>query len=140
MKYYSQRNPRWSWKKVGFGSQTIWSVGCFTTCLAMMCGKRPDEVNEILKKNGGFTGNLINSKQAAKALGLRYLGKETDINKMPNWDISIKEVNFNRTGTKFSQHFVIRLVKDGKRIIVDPWGGVERPLNFYPFKSYRLFQ
>lgn len=138
---YSQKNFKWIWKKVGFGNQYFGSVGCFVTCLAMMCGKRPDEVNEILKKNGGFSGNLIKSKEAAKALGLEFNGKETDINKMPMYSPSIKEVNYNRNSKTFSQHFVLRIIKpDGSRAIIDPLGGVERAINYYPFKSYRLFK
>ena len=138
---YSQKDIRWALKKVGFGNQTFYSVGCFTTCLAMMVNKRPDEVNEILKKAGAFNGNLIDSPKAAKALGLTYTGKDTNINNMPNYSPCIKEVNYYRSGIKYAQHFVLRVIgDDGKAFICDPWGGTNRALTYYPFSSYRLFR
>lgn len=132
---YSQRDPRWANVKLGFGSTTIGSHGCFVTSLSMMVNKRPDEVNEILKKNGGFNGDLVVSEKAAQALGLEYFGKEYDINKVPDWYPNIKEVRMNGY-----QHFVLRIFEDGKKFIIDPWTGTRQRIDLYPFKSYRLFK
>ena len=35
---------------------------------------------------------------------------------------------------------MVRLIRNGKRLIYDPWLGKEMPINHYPFKSYRLFK
>jgi len=146
---YSQKNLRWAWKKVGFGNQSFWSVGCFVCALATIVNKRPDKVNKLLKKAGAFNVNLIKSKEAASALGLEYLGKETNIENPPDWSPTIKEVRF---GKNWQQHFVARIIKpDGGKAIIDPWGGVERKINYYELKcgtpnwekegfSYRKFR
>ena len=137
---YSQNDIRWGWKKLGNSNLTIYNYGCFLTCLSMMVGKRPDEVNEILKKAGAFSGANIISAKAAKALGLQYLGKETNINNMPDWSPSIKEVDYNLKLGGVQQHFVLRLDENGVKSILDPWGGKKRALNYYKFASYRKFK
>ena len=139
---YSQRDLRWAWKKLGNSNLTIYNWGCFLCCLAMIVGKRPDEVNEILKSAGAFNGANIISDKAAKALGLAYFGKDSNINSMPQWSPSIKEVDYNKLLGGVQQHFVLRIIKDdGSRAIIDPLGGVERTINYYPaFVSYRLFR
>ena len=143
---YSQRDPRWKDIKLGFGKTTIGSHGCFLDNLAMIVKIPPDKVNEILKNDGGFSGDLIVSDKAAKILGLQLLkgnsnipGKMTDINYMPDWSPSIKEVDMSPAPGK-QQHFVLRVIKDGKRSIIDPWDGKEKTINHYPFVSYRLFK
>lgn len=143
---YSQKDSRWKNIKLGFGKYTIGSDGCFLTCLSMMVNKAPDVVNEILKKAGAFSGSLIISDKAAKALGLQLLkgnsnipGKMTNINYMPDWSPSIKEVDYNSKTANKEQHFVLRIIEDGKRFIIDPLGGIKREINYYRFLSYRLF-
>jgi hypothetical protein len=133
---FSQRDPRWKNIKLGFGSTTIGSHGCFLTCLSMIVGKRPDEVNEILKKAGAYSRDLMISYKAAEALGLEYNGKETNISKMPQYSPSIKEVTMGKS----SQHFVLRIIDKEKKAIIDPWTGRREYINFYPFRSYRLFK
>lgn len=143
---YYQNDSRWKNIKLGFGNTTIGSHGCFLTCLSMMVGITPDKVNEILKNDGGFYKDLIVSDKAAKVLGLKLLkgnsnipGKMTDINYMPDWSPSIKEVDMSPSPGK-QQHFVLRIIKDDKRSIIDPWDGKEKTINYFPFMSYRLFK
>jgi len=144
---YSQTDSRWKNIKLGFGNYTIGSDGCFLTCLSMMVGKTPDMVNEILKEAKAFSGSLIISDKAAKALGLELLkgnsnipGKMTNINYMPEWSPSIKEVDYNSKTERTEQHFVLRVIEDGVRYIIDPLEGKKREINYYKFKSYRLFK
>lgn len=97
----------------------------------------PSEVDVIFTKNGvyfGKVGDLIDSVKAANALGLSYLGKETDINKPPSWHPTIKEVDFSIKDGK-QQHFVVREIIDGKKVILDPYEGVQRPINYYEKKT-----
>jgi GH25 family lysozyme M1 (1,4-beta-N-acetylmuramidase) len=137
---YSQTDLRWRFKFLGNSWSTIGSYGCYLTSLSMMVGKRPDEVNEILKKAGAFDKDFIKQEEAAKALGLDFLGREYNINNEPHFTPTIKEVNYNRTGTKFSQHFVLRIIENNIKYIIDPLGGVKRNIAYYPFRSYRLFK
>lgn len=141
---FSQRDPRWKNVKLGNSkTSTIGQYGCFVTCLSMMVNKRPDEVNEILKKAGAFNGDLLISEKAAEALNLEYKGREYNINNMPQYSPSIKEVRMGK-----SQHFVLRIIdkndslssKISGALIVDPWTGLKQRIDYYPFKSYRLFK
>ena len=133
-KIFWQRDPRWRNNRLGYGKTTIGSHGCFVTCLAMMVKKTPDVVNEILKREGAFYKDLIKSPQAARALNLKYYGRDYNINNMPSFTPTIKEVRMGK-----SQHFVLRIIENGTRYIVDPWTGKRDYINRYPFKSYRLF-
>lgn len=114
--------------------------GCFLFCWSYLYslkkGKQilPSEVDGIFVKHGVYSGDLIDSVKAAKALGFEYLGKETDINKPPAWHPTIKEVDFSIAGGK-QQHFVVRTKVDGKNVILDPYGGVQRAINYYEKKT-----
>lgn len=140
---YYQRAKRYAGVKLGNSNLSFQSYGCFTVCLALLVGKDPLEVHEALKKGGAYSGALIISAVAAKVLGLELLkgddkylaGKMNDINYMPKFN-TIKEVTLGK-----SQHFVVRLLDEkGGRTIFDPWTGKIQPINFYSFKSYRLFK
>ncbi len=98
----------------------------------------PEEINKRLLAGGAYFGankDLIDDTTAAKILGIDFLGRETDINRAPDWSPTIKEVDFSPTAGK-QQHFVVRIIKaDGTKKILDPWGGVERPINYYEVKT-----
>jgi len=111
---------------------------------------KPSEVDMIFTNKGAYNGDLINSEKAAKVLGLKYFGKEKNINKPPSWSPSIKEVDFSIIGGK-QQHFVVRINDETGKYILDPYGGLKRPINYYEKKvkapnwetgnfSYRLFK
>ena len=113
--------------------------GCHLFCWAYIysvkMGKQilPSEVDKIFIDKGVYSGDMIDSAKAAEALGVQWLGREYDINKAPDWYPTIKEVDFSIKGGK-QQHFVIREIKDGKKIIKDPYGGIERAINYYEKK------
>jgi len=140
---YHQRNSRYKGIKLGKSNLSVQRYGCFLMCLSYLVGKDPLEVNKLLTKKGGFTkGGLILSTKVAEILDLNLLkgnskipGKMTNIGFMPLWSPTIKEVYLGK-----SQHFVVRIIRDGKRLIFDPWTGEELPINHYRFKSYRLFK
>lgn len=143
MSIYWQRHKRYRGVKVGNSNLPFQRYGCFTVCLSYLVGKDPLEVNKLLTQKGGFTkGGLILSTKVAEILDLNLLkgnskipGKMTNIGFMPLWSPTIKEVYLGK-----SQHFVVRIIRDGKRLIFDPWTGEELPINHYRFKSYRLFK
>ena len=108
---------------------------CWTYIYSVKIGRQvsPMEVDKLFVDNGVYSGDIIISEKAAKVLGLQYLGKETDINKPPSWNPSVKRVDYSAApGKQF--HFVVREVVDGKRIILDPVGGVARDINYYERK------
>jgi len=134
---YSQMDPRWKNIKLGNGRTTIGTHGCFVACLAMIDGRTPDVINKVLRENNAFYIDLVKSPEAAKALNLEYKGKDYDISNMPEYSPSIKEVKYGSAGT---QHFVLRIIKNGVRYIIDPIDGKQKAINYYPFVSYRLFK
>lgn len=142
LEYYFQRNKRYKGLKLGNSNVDFQNNSCFLCSLSFLAKKDPLEVHELLKKSNCFSGAMIKSKETAEVLGLELLkgnsnipGKMTDINYMPKFNC-IKEVYLGK-----SQHFVVRLVdENGNRQIFDPWTGKYLPINFYKFKSYRLFE
>ncbi|MEK7550086.1 MAG: hypothetical protein AAB519_03860 [Patescibacteria group bacterium] len=110
--------------------------GCHLFCWAYLYSVKlgrqvlPSEVDGIFVREGVYEGDMINSERAARALGMQWLGKEKDISKPPKYFPTIKEVDFSIKGGK-QQHFVIRTKIGGKNVILDPYGGVERPINYY---------
>ena len=105
---------------------------CFAYIYSLKLGKQisPKEVDGIFVKNGVYIGDLINFSKACEVLGLQYFGVEKDINKPPKWFPSVKRVDYSaRPGKQY--HFVVRSVVDGKKVILDPVGGVQRNINHY---------
>jgi hypothetical protein len=109
------------------------------------------ELDAKLLAGGCYSGNsMLDDAKIAKTLGFEYLGKEKDIDKFPNWYPTIKEVDF-AINAGFQQHFVIRENIDGLNVILDPYGGDIKRINFYELKcgtpewekggfSYRKFK
>ena len=137
---YSQRDLRWCWKRVGQSTKRFYDYGCLVTCLAMMVGRRPDQVNDALIAAGAFNGANLVARRAAEFLGLDYTQKVTEIEQIPTVSPTIREVDYTRDGGAFVRHFVLQVRNaDGGFYLVDPYGGVKRPLDYYRFVSYRPF-
>ncbi len=147
MNIENQLDPKWSkWYLGKAKGSSFKNFGCFLFCwtyLYSVAQKRqvsPSEVDVLFTKNGvyvGKNGDLIDSTKAAKVLGMRYIGKETNISKAPMWFPTIKEVDFSIAEGK-QKHFVVREHINGKNVILDPYGGVQRAINFYEKKTGAL--
>jgi hypothetical protein len=89
---------------------------------------------------GAFQGANLLSPAAAELLGLDYTGKVSEIDRVPSVFPTIREVDYTRDGGEFVRHFVLHVRSpDGRFYLVDPYGAVRRPLDYYRFISYRLF-
>lgn len=153
----NQLDPKWSKWYIGkVKTSKFKDFACFLFSLTYIYSVKegrqvsPGEVDALFVKHGVYEGDLINSKKAAEVLGLNYFGIEININKGPKWYPSIKQVDYAATPGK-QTHFVVRTVKDGKKVILDPIDGVQRNINYYERKvgatawqtkyfSYRLFK
>lgn len=130
---------RWYLGKVKTSS--FHGYGCHLFCWSYLYSVKlgrfvsPKEVDAIFVAKGVYDGDMIISEKAAAALGMQYLGREYDINKAPTYFPTIKEVDFSIQGGK-QQHFVVREMRNGKKVILDPYGGVERPINYYEEKTH----
>lgn len=134
-----------AYKGTKFGKKKATDMGdygCKLFCFSMITGIDPVTLDKFFVEKNVYFGNagdLIDDTAAAKALGWGYKGVDKNINNMPDWEPTIKEVDFSAAPGK-QQHFVVRM----KETILDPYGGVERTKNFYEeksnqFVSYRLF-
>jgi len=129
MKFYSQKDPRWKDYKY-YGNYTIGGYGCFITALAMLDGRTPPEVADIIKNAGGFTtGGYMNSEIAGRALGLEYNGRSNN----PE-GVCIAETNYY--APNYPQHFFVWLGGE----INDPLLDHGNTVNNYNIVSYRLFK
>ncbi len=137
----NQLDPRWKrWylgkvKTSGFNAYGC-HLFCWTYLYSVKMGKQvsPGEVDGIFVNKGVYNGDMIRSDKAALALGMKWLGREYDINKSPDWFPTIKEVDFSIKDGK-QQHFVVREKVDGRPVIFDPYEGVQRKINYYEQKS-----
>lgn len=64
--WYSQSDSRWETKRLGNSGSSIGSSGCVLSCLSMLLNAEasnpnitPDRLNEWLRKNGGYIGDLM---------------------------------------------------------------------------------
>ena len=79
----SQRDWRWSWKRLGNSNLTIGAYGCYLTALCMLLRFKGftysvPELNERLKKNGGFAKDLINPSGVLNVLGINWKYERKD--------------------------------------------------------------
>jgi hypothetical protein len=132
---FSQRDLRWFWKKVGFGSGWFGSIGCTTTALTALLfvagyDLRPDEVNERLKAVGGFTGSLIYWSKIEKAFPkvkwvYRYYKYDNQaVKEYVNKGVPV----LVEVMTKGGKHWVLFL---GDMKMFDPWDGKIKATSTY---------
>lgn len=129
MKLYSQRDPKWKLKRLGFGTGTIGNFGCAMTCIAMQWETKPPEVNEWFKNSGCFVN--LNLVYWAKVPGFIWRGWSYDnsevLKAIDKYGSCIIETDFDSNPNN-GKHFVLA-VGDGK--IWDPWDGQEKPFSSY---------
>lgn len=128
----SQRDPRWGGKLLGFSkTSTLENFGCTVTCVAMMAGLTPDEVNERLKLVQGFQVDLIlwtKIKEAIPWLEFEWRGRTYDEARVKDaiskYGACLVEVQLPTL-----KHWVV-YVGDGK--MLDPIDGKQKPTSHYP--------
>lgn len=132
---YHQLSARYKGMKLGNSNTSMQIYGCALMCFSYVKRMDPLEVNKLFIEKGVYVnGDLINFAKACEVLGLKNYRRDDNINNMPSQEETIKQVYLGR-----SYHFVVRFNKDGKRSIFDPWTGDEQVINYYKFKSYRVF-
>ncbi len=138
LKQYSQRDPKWSAKLLGFdNSITIGTAGCLLTSMAMVCSvygftETPDTLNDKMKAVQGYQGPLIMPYLIAQALpGMIYANYIQSNNQpAPLAEIDaalaqgqpvIVEVDFS-PAQGLQNHWVVLVSKQGSDYaIADPW-------------------
>lgn len=135
IKPLSQRDKNWADKKLGSSTNTtIGSHGCTITCVAMLAGLNPDEVNDSLNDVGGYANtNLIvwtKIKQAIPWLNFEWRGYSYDNDKVKEaidkYGGCLVEVSGKRIGG--DKHWVLFI---GNKQMIDPWTGSVKSTEWY---------
>jgi len=126
-KIYSQRDIRWSWKKVGFGKGRFGTVGCTVTALTGLLfiagyDLTPPQVAEKLRAVNGFVGDLILWSKIEKAFPkVKFIYRFYKYN-----NTAVKNILNNGVPVLVevlmggSRHWVLYL---GDKMMSDPWVG-----------------
>lgn len=135
MKFYSQKDPKWSKEKLGTCTDTIGQSGCKISCYGMFAEKNPSEVNKILKEKKGYTSGCLTSDAIdLPLLGLKFEGRVYPPI-IPNKICIAETDHYKKVGVK--QHFFIFSPSDNKR--VDPLDlKPDWEENNYRIVSYRI--
>ncbi len=145
---FSQRDDRWASTLLGYNTSPVFSIGnygCLITCFGMYLDKTPDNINQILKDNGGFEngGNFIWSKCNALGLNQVYVSPRYDGPVSPQGLTKMKEllennfplaceIDFNPSTPSNEMHFVLVIGFEGDEFfIADPWTGEILSLDVY---------
>lgn len=148
-KLYSQRNSLWSSILLGYNTSkyTIGSDGCLITSFGMYVDKTPDEVNKLLKDNGGYAaggGLFIWSKSTVLGLNQVYQSPyysdavtSQGLSKMRSLLDEgrplICHVDFNPSTVSDEMHWILVYGYDDNDIFYakDPWSGTDITLDVY---------
>lgn len=158
---FSQRDSRWGSIMLGYNTElpyNLYNYGCLITSLGNYISKQPDEVNQILKDNGGFVqgGNFVWSKCTVLGLNQTYVSTRcqsvslytTEVDKLIGFlqdgYPALCEVDFNPADDPEQMHFVLAVgYTEGEIFIVDPWEGQLETWSFEAFKrntyQYRIY-
>lgn len=134
---YSQLDPKWTATKIGSTNLTIRNYGCTLTCLAWVSrrGKNAFNPKELAldKTLTNASGEVLWNKVFAKIGGVeKYERRYGELLPKVETDQSLLlNVAIN---TSYGKHWV---VWNGSTIL-DPLGGVEKPLNHYKVLGYNL--
>jgi len=132
MRNWCQKDGRWKDLKIGNTDLTMENYGCLITSLAILDGRTPKEILEILNRSSAFNDKgMLYSDIASKALGFSYKGKHKE---SPKYEC-VAETN-HWAYLRIPQHFFV-WNPDGT--IVDPLDG-QMKTNNYEVVSYRLFK
>lgn len=127
MEQFSQRDPKVANILLGTSKNTtIGSHGCTITCIAMISGLTPDEVNRRFIEHGVYSNtNLVNWLKIHDAipwLEFEWRGTGYDENRVKNAisknGFCLIEVDFDGTGRSDNRHWILSL---GNQNIADPW-------------------
>lgn len=138
---FSQRDPRWASKKLGFSKTlTIGGYGCAITCLTMLLNslgysETPDTVNEKLKAGGGYSQLTLLYWSRVPAIWPKVKFTYRDFNYdnvKVAWYVYGKRipviVEVNGAPIGGYRHYVLYV---GDRYCLDPWDGKGKPTSSY---------
>jgi len=137
---YGQRDDRWKNKKVGNSNSSIGNFGCTITCLAMLAGITPDDVNTRLTRVNGYQVDLILWQKIKEAIPWLEFEWRGYVYENDNVLLTIEreggclvEVDYDgKLDTPKDKHWVLFI---GNQRMYDPWTGRECATSKYPIKT-----
>lgn len=125
---FSQRDSRWSNKRIGSSARSIGAWGCAVTCLAILTGKTPAEIADTMQANGGFVnGGDVSWYKAVELFGLVLDKDRTKQHFTPCIAAT------NKFAPSYPNHFFVLLENNQ---IIDPLDG-QLKTNPYNIVGYR---
>lgn len=132
---YSQRDWRWTWKKVGFGKGRFGTIGCTVTALTGLLfiagyDLTPPQVAEKLRSVNGFVGDLILWSKIEKAFPkVKFIYRFYKYDNTAVKNILAKGIPvLVEVLLSGSRHWVLFL---GDKMMSDPWVGKVVPTSKY---------
>ncbi len=123
--WYSQGDSRWDKTRLGNSGSSIGNSGCVVSCLSMLLNAEasnpritPDRLNDWLRKNGGFAGNLMRWQIPGQIDGSGPgMELQSQINRANDWKYLSEELDKgNKVIVKVSgrsSHWVLVVERDG---------------------------
>jgi len=147
---YSQRDPKWGSKLLGYNTgagETIGNYGCLITCLACYINNPPNVVNDLLVQNNGYvagSGLFVWSKSTVLGLNQTYLSPDytgipvtsqgmTKLTSLLDAGYPVLcEIDFYPETANVDMHFVLAYGYEGENVfVIDPWTGTQISLDVY---------
>lgn len=133
MKFYSQVNPEYSWKKLGNSPYTVGGWGCFLVSIANLAQVHPSPLLDRANESGAINDQgLLYSADVAKLCGMESTGRQS------TWpETHCIGVTKDLMTVGVPTHFFV-LLEDGR--MVDPLDKDPQPRqNKYSVYEYRTF-
>lgn len=124
--WYSQTDARWKQNGLGSGKTSIGKSGCVLSCISMLLNGEasnprvtPDQLNNWLRKNGGYAGGNLMRWQVPAEIDGNGLGLElqSQIDKANDWRYLGQELDKgNKVVVKVAgrrSHWVLVVKRDG---------------------------
>jgi peptidoglycan hydrolase CwlO-like protein len=130
--YFSQRDERWAYNKIGASSEIIMEVGCLISSTAMMMKYKGENVNPItIANNSGYffsTTAYMNRPWPAPSGYFYSYTSRTELDSKLDRGPVIAKLSAGPYGTHF---IVIKEKDDGEYIMHDPWEGYDKDFSDY---------
>ncbi len=136
--YYSQRDSRWAYARIGKSSENVFNVGCLITSIAMVYKSQGKDMDpgDIAGDSSRFWYNTAMMLLPWKGPGTYVSISKADIGN----EVKKRPVIVGVYAGAYGTHFVVLAEKDGSDYVMyDPWYGPDLSFSdYYSFNS--IFQ
>jgi len=137
--YYSQRDQRWAYDKIGNSNENVLEVGCLITDIAMVLKKngvnwQPNDISSNPDYFFSNTAYMLHPSRFSFPNGLRY--KNIGISQIKEKLVNQQPVIVGLYAGKYGTHYVVLKKMDGDDYIMnDPYYGPDKKFSDYYSKK-----